>query len=157
VVAASVDFLSDRASVQYLSSLTAIDAMIAAIQKAGATPSPQPKPRRAKMPSRRHPRRKSRSRHGKSSSAPPVAFLFASLAWDGISASLAVGDTVPGVNRLFLALAIPVQFCTGWGYYTGGWNSLRLRTRNMDGLVAVAFSSITVVPNGLRLYHAGIR
>lgn len=90
-------------------------------------------------------------------SAPPVPFLFASLAWDGTSASLGVGDALPGVNRPLLALAIPVQFYTGWGYYTGGWDSLRLRTANMDVLVAVAFSSNTVVPNGLRLYHAGIR
>ncbi|MBF0498428.1 MAG: cation-translocating P-type ATPase, partial [Deltaproteobacteria bacterium] len=32
------------------------------------------------------------------------------------------------VNWLLLALATPVQFYTGWDYYTGGWKSLRNRS-----------------------------
>ena len=44
------------------------------------------------------------------------------------------------VNWLFLALATPVQFFTGLGFYTGGFKSLRNRSANMDVLVAMGSS-----------------
>jgi Cu+-exporting ATPase len=46
----------------------------------------------------------------------------------------------PWVNWLFLALATPVQFYTGWDYYSGGFKSLRNRSANMDVLVAMGSS-----------------
>jgi P-type Cu+ transporter len=45
------------------------------------------------------------------------------------------------VNWLFLALATPVQFYTGWGFYTGGWKSIRNGSANMDVLVAMGSSA----------------
>jgi len=45
------------------------------------------------------------------------------------------------MNWLFLALATPVQFYTGWGFYTGGFKSLRAGAANMDVLVALGSSS----------------
>jgi P-type Cu+ transporter len=47
----------------------------------------------------------------------------------------------PWVNWLFLALATPVQFYTGWGFYTGGFKSLRNGSANMDVLVAMGSST----------------
>ncbi|MCF8040268.1 MAG: heavy metal translocating P-type ATPase [Desulfohalobiaceae bacterium] len=44
------------------------------------------------------------------------------------------------VNWLFFGLATPVQFYVGWDYYTGGWNSLRNKSANMDVLVAMGSS-----------------
>jgi Cu+-exporting ATPase len=44
------------------------------------------------------------------------------------------------VNWLFLALATPVQFYTGWDYYAGGFKSLRHGSANMDVLVAMGSS-----------------
>jgi Cu+-exporting ATPase len=44
------------------------------------------------------------------------------------------------VNWLFLALATPVQFYTGWDYYTGGLKSLKNGSANMDVLVAMGSS-----------------
>jgi Cu+-exporting ATPase len=46
----------------------------------------------------------------------------------------------PWVNWLFLVLATPVQFYTGWDYYYGGFKSLRNRSANMDVLVAMGSS-----------------
>ncbi len=43
-------------------------------------------------------------------------------------------------NWLFFVLATPVQFYTGWDYYTGGFNSLRNYSANMDVLVAMGAS-----------------
>jgi Cu+-exporting ATPase len=57
------------------------------------------------------------------------------------------------VNYLFLLLAAPVQFYTGWDYYVGGYKSLRNKSANMDVLVAlgssVAFFYSIVVTVGL--------
>ena len=47
----------------------------------------------------------------------------------------------PWVNWLFWALATPVQFYTGWGYYQGGYKSLRNGSANMDVLVALGSSA----------------
>lgn len=46
----------------------------------------------------------------------------------------------PWVNWLFLALALPVQFFTGLGFYVGGFKSLRNGSANMDVLVAMGSS-----------------
>lgn len=46
----------------------------------------------------------------------------------------------PWVNWLFLALATPVQFYTGGGFYSGGWKSLKNGAANMDVLVALGSS-----------------
>jgi Cu+-exporting ATPase len=45
------------------------------------------------------------------------------------------------VNWLFFFLAAPVQFYTGWGFYTGGWKSIRAGSANMDVLVALGSSA----------------
>ncbi len=47
----------------------------------------------------------------------------------------------PWVGWLFMALATPVQFYTGRGFYTGGWRSLRAMSANMDVLVALGSSA----------------
>lgn len=47
----------------------------------------------------------------------------------------------PWVNWLMLAMAAPVQFYVGWDYYTGAWNSLRNGSANMDVLVAMGSSA----------------
>ncbi len=48
------------------------------------------------------------------------------------------------VNWLFLALATPVQFYTGLGFYMGGWKSVRAGSANMDVLVALGSSAAYV-------------
>ena len=61
------------------------------------------------------------------------------------------------VNWLFLALATPVQFYTGWDYYVGGFKSLRNKSANMDVLVAlgssVAYFYSIVILTGLLAGH----
>jgi Cu+-exporting ATPase len=44
-------------------------------------------------------------------------------------------------NWLFLALAAPVQFFSGWGYYVHAWKALKARTANMDTLIALGSSA----------------
>ncbi|MBW2071957.1 MAG: copper-translocating P-type ATPase [Deltaproteobacteria bacterium] len=67
-----------------------------------------------------------------------VPLFFVSMARDfGLLGSWSQGLWV---NWLFLALATPVQFYTGWDYYVGGWKSLKHGSANMDVLVAMGSS-----------------
>jgi P-type Cu+ transporter len=42
---------------------------------------------------------------------------------------------------VMFALATPVQFYVGWGFYSGAWKSLRNKSANMDVLVAMGSSA----------------
>ncbi len=62
------------------------------------------------------------------------------------------------VNWLMFALATPVQFYVGWDFYDGAWKSLRNGAANMDVLVAlgstVAYAYSVVVAVALTLGSA---
>ena len=45
------------------------------------------------------------------------------------------------IQWVMFALAFPVQFYVGWGFYAGAWNALRNRNANMDVLVAMGSSA----------------
>ena len=57
-------------------------------------------------------------------------------------------------NWLFLLLATPVQFYTGWDYYVGGWKSLKNKLANMDLLVAMGSSVAYFYSLGVLLFPA---
>ncbi len=139
VVAASVNFASERASIQYVPSLTTIDAMIDAVQKAGykAFAATEDYGEDAEQAARRA-EIAGQTRKFLVGLACTVPLFLLSMGRDlGLLGSW---SHAPWMNWLFLALATPVQFYTGWDYYTGGWNSLKLRTANMDVLVAMGSS-----------------
>jgi P-type Cu+ transporter len=45
------------------------------------------------------------------------------------------------LNWLFLALATPVQFYSGWDFYLHAWKALKNKTANMDTLIALGSSA----------------
>ncbi len=45
------------------------------------------------------------------------------------------------LNWLFLALATPVQFYSGWDFYVHAWKALKNKTANMDTLIALGSSA----------------
>jgi Cu+-exporting ATPase len=45
------------------------------------------------------------------------------------------------LNWLFLLLATPVQFYSGWDFYVHAWKALKARTANMDSLIALGSSA----------------
>jgi len=74
--------------------------------------------------------------------------------WAAIEAQMdAAGGNVDGtmimhypaaadlLNWLFLALATPVQFYSGWDFYVHAWKALKARTANMDTLIALGSSA----------------
>jgi Cu+-exporting ATPase len=45
------------------------------------------------------------------------------------------------IGWVLLAMATPVQFIAGWGFYKGTWNAFKMRSSNMDFLIAVSTSA----------------
>ncbi|TSC58574.1 MAG: Cu2+-exporting ATPase [Candidatus Peregrinibacteria bacterium Greene0416_19] len=48
---------------------------------------------------------------------------------------------IPSMGIISLILATPVQFWLGYGFYRGMWSSLKMRTFNMDSLIAIGTST----------------
>jgi Cu+-exporting ATPase len=160
VVKASVNFASERAHVEYIPTITALDDIIQAIEKAGygaIRPEEALDAEDAEMAARRDEIRNQTMKFitGLVFTAP----LFA-LSMGRDFGLLGQWAHYSWVNWLFLALATPVQFYTGWDYYTGGYKSLRNGSANMDVLVAMGssvayFYSLAVLlfsPAGTHVY-----
>jgi len=47
---------------------------------------------------------------------------------------------IPLIGIISLPLTIPIQFLVGAGFYKGMWSALRMRTFNMDSLIAIGTS-----------------
>jgi Cu+-exporting ATPase len=140
VVQAAVNFASERAAVEYLPATVSADDLIAAVVGAGfgaAAPSESPEAEDAEAAARR--------REIADQTRKFIVGVLCSLPLFLLSMGRDFGLTggwshAPWVDWLFWALATPVQFYTGWDYYTGGFKSLRNRSANMDVLVAMGSS-----------------
>ena len=138
---AEVSFASETAKVEYDPGLVRLEDMAAAVAKAGFTlviPSgeegsledEEQKARQAELDANRK--------------ALTVGLIFTVplfiLSMSRDFALLGPWAHAAWVNWLFLLLATPVQFYTGWGFYTGGFKAVRSGTANMDVLVALGSS-----------------
>jgi Cu+-exporting ATPase len=140
VVNASVNFASERASVEYIPSLTGIDEMIQAIEKAGygaIRPDDALEGDDAELQARRAEIKDQTAKFAVGLAFTIPLFILSMGRDFGFFGAWA---HAPWVNWLFLVLATPVQFYTGWDYYLGGFKSLRNRSANMDVLVAMGSS-----------------
>ncbi|MEJ2639076.1 MAG: heavy metal translocating P-type ATPase [Desulfosarcinaceae bacterium] len=140
VVAAGVNFASERAAVDYLADVVSVGDIVAAIEKAGygaiapdAGQDTQDAEQRARQAEISDQTRKL-----------TVGILFATplftLSMLRDFSLIGPWSHAVWVNWLFLALATPVQFYTGWDYYVGGFKSLRNGGANMDVLIALGSS-----------------
>ncbi len=140
VVNAAVNFASERVNVEYLPSVTDIDAMITAIRKAGfdaVPPSDTGEAEDAELAAREAEVRDQTRKF--------IVGVVFSVPLFLLSMGRDFQLTGPWshqawVNWLFLCLATPVQFYTGWDFYVGGWKSLKNKSANMDVLVAMGSS-----------------
>ena len=154
VVQAPVNFAAERVYVEYIPSATDIDEMIGAIEKAGygaIRPEALEEQEDAELAARRAEIRDQTRKFlfGVLFAAP--LFLISMGRDFGI---LGAWSHAVWMNWLFLVLATPVQFYTGWDYYTGGWKSLRNKTANMDVLVAMGSSVAYFYSVGVLLFPA---
>jgi len=154
VVQASVNFASERAAVQYLPNLTNVEEIIAAIRQAGYDAIPPEETGEDEDVEQRARRLEIAEQTRKF--IVGLLFTLPLFLWSmGRDFSL-LGPWSHAfwVNWAFWALATPVQFYTGWDYYTGGWKSLKNRSANMDVLVAMGSSVAYFYSLGVLLYPA---
>ena len=160
VVKAAVNFATERARVEYIPTLTNIDDMIAAIEKAGygaIRPDELVEGEDTELAARKA-EIQNQTRKFLIGLIFTVPLFFLSMGRDfGL---LGIWAHAVWVNWLFFALATPVQFYTGWDFYTGGWKSLKNGSANMDVLVAMGssvayFYSLAILcysPLGVHVY-----
>jgi Cu+-exporting ATPase len=150
VTGATVNFATERASVEYIPSVTDIDKIIAAIEKAGyGAIMPQGSLEDAELAAREAEIR-NQTRKFLAGVIFTLPLFVLSMGRDfGL---LGMWGHAAWMNWLFLALATPVQFYTGYDFYTGGWKSLVNRSANMDVLVALGSSVAYFYSFALLLY-----
>ena len=138
VSAASVNFATGRATVEYDAARTGVRRRCAGVSRRSATASGRMSTRRP--PGRRRPRRAERARRA----ARDLRRRFVA----GRAARLPVCSSsrcrtapsplfdVPWINWLQLALAAPVVFYCGAPFFRGAWAALRHRAADMNTLIA---------------------
>jgi Cu+-exporting ATPase len=140
VLNASVNFAAERVLVEYIPAITNVDEMIVVIEKAGygaIRPDETLEGEDAELAARRA-EIKDQTQKFLVGVLFTTPLFFLSMGRDfGLIGSW---SHALWVNWLFLALATPVQFYTGWDFYTGGLKSLKNKTANMDVLVAMGSS-----------------
>ena len=140
VLKASVNFATERARVEYIPTLTTADDIIATIEKAGygAIRSDEIIEGEDTELEARKKEIKNQTRKFLTGLLFAAPLFFLSMGRDFGIFGLWAHDA--WVNWLFLALATPVQFYTGWDFYIGGWKSIKNGSANMDVLVAMGSS-----------------
>jgi Cu+-exporting ATPase len=140
VVRAGVNFASERAAVEYLADVTSVEKIVAAIEKAGygaILPDDSAQGEDAEQ--------QARQAEIKNQTRKLIVGLIFAVPLFALSMLrdfnlIGMWSHAFWVNWLFLALATPVQFYTGWDYYVGGFKSLRNKSANMDVLIALGSS-----------------
>ncbi|MDY6789994.1 MAG: heavy metal translocating P-type ATPase [Thermodesulfobacteriota bacterium] len=140
VVNAFVNFANQKVFVDYISTVSTIDEIISAIQKAGYGVIPP-----EEISQGDDAEQAARDAEIKDQTRKFVAGLVFALPLFILSMGRDFGFTgqwshAVWVNWLFWALATPVQFYTGFDYYLGGFRSLVNKSANMDVLVAMGSS-----------------
>ena len=181
VSSVSVNYASERASIDYVPGATSIADMVAAVRKAGYdVPTQGNAVTEASSLDAEQAAREADIRDRKRRMIVGLAFaipafiismsrdfgVLAALfgpAFAPMSAMAEMGGMMHtpaaynAINWLLFALALPVQLYTGWPYYVHGYKSLRNGAANMDVLVAlgssVAFIYSLIITLGLASGH----
>jgi len=154
VVAAAVNFASERVQVEFLPSETSLDQIANAIQKIGfeaILPADSGDLEDAEA--------RARDAEIRRQTAKFITGVVFTLPLFVLSMARDFGlvgawSHAPWVNWFFWGLATPVQFYTGWDFYINGWKSLKNGTANMDVLVAMG-SSVAYFYSFVLLFFPG--
>jgi P-type Cu+ transporter len=139
VKSASVNFASERVSVEYLPEQVNLDGMIAAIEKAGyGAIKPDPREDEEAELIARTAEINNQTRKFFVGLIFTLPLFILSMGRD--FNLLGHWSHFEWVSWLFFILATPVQFYTGLDYYKGGIKSIRNGSANMDVLVAMGSS-----------------
>jgi len=140
IVAASVNFATERAFVEFVPAISSTDDIIAAIKQAGydAIPADETIDGEDAEQAAREAEIKDQTRKF----AIGLLFALPLFVFSMLRDFSLIGpwSHAPWVNWLLLFLATPVQFYTGLDYYIGGYKSLKNKSANMDVLIALGSS-----------------
>jgi Cu+-exporting ATPase len=151
VLDASVNFASERVAVDYIAQQATVEQMAAAIEKAGfkaILPGDRPEDQDIDLAERKAEIHSQKMKFWVGVFFSLPLFAMSMLRDFGL---IGAWSHAIWVNWLFLLLATPVQFYTGYDFYRGAIKSLRNLTANMDVLVAMgstvayAYSLVLVV------------
>jgi Cu+-exporting ATPase len=136
---ANVNFAAEKAHVVFDSRQISEAEIVAAIQRTGYSAIMEDKADPvAEQLRREHEMKSHRNKFlaGLIFSLPMLYFMF-------LDFFALPGKTLllPWVGAVSFLLATPVQFLIGAGFYKGMWSSLRMRTFNMDSLIAIGTST----------------
>jgi Cu+-exporting ATPase len=140
VVKASVNFATERVSVEYVPAVLTIESIISAIKMAGynaIAPDEIMEGEDAEQAARTAEIKDQARKFVIGVLFALPLFVFSMLRDFNL---IGLWSHAAWVNWLFLVLATPVQFYTGWDYYVGGYKSLKNRSANMDVLIALGSS-----------------
>ncbi|MBU2489357.1 MAG: heavy metal translocating P-type ATPase, partial [Proteobacteria bacterium] len=140
VLSASVNFASERALVSYIPTMTSPREIYAAVEKAGYGAIPVEEGQDAADAEAQARAREIADQTRKFLVGAAFAAPLFILSMSRDFGFLGPWAHAAWVNWLFLGLATPVQFYTGWDYYVGGVKSLVAGGANMDVLVAMGSS-----------------
>lgn len=138
VIDATVNFASEKAAVSYDGEVE-LQSLIAAVKKAGYTATEMSD--ESHHDHMHHGESEKKYKHhfliGLALSLPMLYFMAADfIKW------LPGGEFfMPYVGIISLVLSTIVQFYLGAGFYKGAWSSLRMKSFNMDSLVAIGTSA----------------
>ncbi len=140
VIKASVNFASEQVSITHIPSEAPVEVMAAAIEKAGfhlIVPDAFTTAEDAHTAAQEN-EIKDQTQKFLVGIIFTLPLFILSMARD--FSLTGVWSHAPFMNWLFLCLATPVQFYTGWDYYVGGFKSIMNKSANMDVLVALGSS-----------------
>ncbi len=122
VISANVNFSAEKASINFDPAQTTLEGLINAVEKAGykATTTEDKNRQQNEIKNLWH-----KFIFSLIFSLPLFIFMFVD---------------VPYKNVLSLIFALPVQFYVGASFYKGAWSALKMRTFNMDSLIAIGSS-----------------
>ncbi len=137
---ANINFAAEKASIVFDETQTSIDSLTQAVKKVGYKASYQEQEDPELERKKRHAEIKQLFNKFLGSfilSVPMLYFmLFDFFSWIPGKISL-----TPLIGIISLILATPVQFLFGGSFYKGMWSALRMKTFNMDSLIAIGTST----------------
>ncbi len=140
VAQANVNFAAEKAVITFDSSQVKVSALVAAVQKVGYKAEEVDAKDTEYDSKKRQAEIKSYFKKFVISavlSAPMLYFMF----FDFFNWMPGKATFLPYVGIVSLILSTPVQFIMGKGFYKGMWSALRMKTFNMDSLIAIGTST----------------
>ena len=140
VKSASVNFAAEKARVIFDSSVSSVENLISAVDKAGYKASMHEEANTEEESAQKEKQIKSLWRKfiwGAVLSAPMLYFMFLDF-FKFLPGGVAF---LPYIGIISLILTLPVQFIIGKGFYKGFWSGLKMKTFNMDSLIAIGTST----------------